>query len=145
MVDESLKLRIDLDVGADADAAEVEEATLQLRDELLELDVEDVERLSGGRPPADTRALEAVLLGALVVTATQELVRPVVRAVADWLARRSKRRSGQVLADSAGGSDLVADRSIQVEVDGDVIVITDPSAEDQQRLMEAFIARHASG
>ncbi len=39
-----LKLRIDVGVDPDADAEELDEATIQLRRELLELDIDDVKR-----------------------------------------------------------------------------------------------------
>ena len=124
MEDEGLQVRIDVGVEPDADAADLDEATLQLRRELLELDVQDVERPAEGSPPPGARAVEAALLGTLVVTATQELVGAVVRAVAGWLARRPN-------------------RSVKLEIAGDSIEVTDPSAEDQQRLIEAFLTRHA--
>ena len=55
---DGLKLRIDLGVEPDADAAELDEATQQLRRELLELDVENVERPSAGpAPPGAPSAL----------------------------------------------------------------------------------------
>ena len=118
-------VRLHLEVAGDvgADAAELDDAALQLRRELLELDVEDVERPAGGPPPAGTRAVEAALIGTLVVTATRELVGAVIRVVAGWLSRSSG-------------------RSVKLEIDGDSIDVTDPSAEDQRRLIEAFLARH---
>lgn len=122
---EGLKLRIDVGVEPDADAAELDEATRQLRQELMELDVEDVERPSAGPAPPGTRAVEAALLGALVVTATQELVSAVVRAVTGWLGRRPG-------------------RTVKLEIGGDSIELTDPSAEDQRRLIEAFLAHHTA-
>jgi hypothetical protein len=47
----------------------------------------------------------------------------VVRAVSGWLGRRPN-------------------RSVTLEIDGDSIHVTDPSAEDQQRLIDAFLVRH---
>ncbi len=122
---EAVELRIDVRIEPDADAAELDEATLQLRRELLELDVQDIERPSAGPPPAGTRAVEEALLGTLVVTATRELVDTLVHVVAGWLRRSSN-------------------RSVKLEIDGDSIEVTDPSAEDQRRLIEAFLARHAA-
>jgi hypothetical protein len=46
---------IRVDAGPDADAGEVAEATLQLRHELLDLDVDAVEPAPGGDPPPGTR------------------------------------------------------------------------------------------
>lgn len=122
---DGVKSRIDVDVGVehDADAAELDEATLALRRELLELDVEDVERPADGPPPPGTSAVGAALVGTLVVTAAGELVSVVFRTVAGWIGRRPN-------------------RSVKLEIDRDSIEVTDPSAEDEQRLIEAFLARH---
>ncbi|MBV8942982.1 MAG: hypothetical protein JO240_14735 [Solirubrobacterales bacterium] len=123
MAQAPVQIRINVGLEIDADAEELNEATLHLRRELLELEIHDVERPSAGSPPAGARAAEAALLGTLVVTAAQELVGAVVRTVASWLARR-------------------ANRSVKLEIAGDSIEVTDPSAEDQRRLIEAFLARH---
>ena len=62
---------VQLAVGPDDDAEQVAEATLRLRRELLDLDVEAVEVPSAGEPPPGTRAVELAALGALVVTVAQ--------------------------------------------------------------------------
>jgi hypothetical protein len=118
-------VRLQLEVGGDlgADAVELDEATLQLRGELLELDVDNVERPAGGPPPPGTRGVESAIVGTLVVTATREVVGAVIRVVAGWLGRSSG-------------------RSVKLEIDGDSIEVTDPSAEDQRRLIAAFLERH---
>ena len=64
-------LGIHVAVGPDADAEEVAEATLQLRRELLDLDVEAVELPRAGKAPPGTRAVELAALGALLVTIYQ--------------------------------------------------------------------------
>ena len=123
---ERLKLRIDVGVEPDADAAELDEATMQLRSELLELDVEDVERPTAGPPPPGARAAEVALLGTLLVTAGQEVIRALGRVLGDWLSRGAK-------------------RTIKLQLDNDIIELTSVSEEDQQRLLDAFLARHTAG
>ena len=123
MTGRDLELRIEIGGEPDEDALALDEATRQLRLELLELDVEDVTRPTASPPPG-ARAAEVALLGTLVVTVGQELVGSVVRAIASWLGRRSN-------------------RTIRLELAGDSIELSDPSAEDQQRLIEAFLRRHA--
>jgi hypothetical protein len=125
MTDGGLELRVDVGLEPDADAGELDAATLQLRRELLELDVEDVERPSAGPAPEGARAVEAALLGTLVVRTTSEVVGAIVQAVAGFLARRPN-------------------RSVRLEMDGDSIELTDPSAEDQRRLLGAFLAKHGA-
>ena len=119
-------LGIQLAVGPDNDAEEVAEATLQLRRELLDLDVEAVELARAGEPPAGTRAVELAALGALLVTfAKSQILTAVVAAVRSWLARSQQ-------------------RSIKLEIGGDVLELTAVSSSEQRRLTEEWLRRHES-
>ena len=119
-------LGIQVAVGPDADAEEVADATLQLRRELLDLDVEAVELSAAGEPPPGTRAVELAALGALVVTVAQSpLLGPVVAAVRSWLAG-------------------APERSIKLELDGDTLELTGLSSKEQQRLVDEWLRRHES-
>jgi hypothetical protein len=119
-------LGIQVAVGPDADAEEVADATLQLRRELLDLDVEAVELPAAGEPPPGTRAVELAALGALVVTVAQSpLLGPVVAAVRSWLAGAPQ-------------------RSIKLELDGDTLELTGLSSKEQQRLVDEWLHRHES-
>jgi hypothetical protein len=119
-------LGIQVAVGPDADAEEVAEATLQLRRELLDLDVEAVELPRAGDPPPGTRAVELAALGALVVTFAQSpLLGPVVAAVRSWLAGSPQ-------------------RSIKLELDGDALELTGLSSNEQRRLVDEWLRRHES-
>jgi hypothetical protein len=120
-----VELRLDVGVEPDADAAELDQAASQLRQELLGLDVDAVERLRGEAPPPGTRAAEATLLGALVVDLGHEALAAVVRTIQSWIARR-------------------LDRSVKVTLGDDSIELTNVSDEDQRRLIDSFVARHAS-
>jgi hypothetical protein len=119
-------LGIQLAVGPDDDAEEVAEATLQLRRELLDLDVDAVELPPGGEAPPGTRAVELAALGALAVTfAKSPLLGPVVSAVRAWLAGQPQ-------------------RSIKLELDGDVLELTGLSSKEQRRLTDEWLRRHTS-
>ncbi|HZD74257.1 MAG TPA: hypothetical protein VE776_10310 [Actinomycetota bacterium] len=119
-------LGIQLAVGPDNDAEEVAEATLQLRRELLDLDVEAVELARAGEPPAGTRAVELAALGALLVTfAKSQMLTAVVAAVRSWLGRSQQ-------------------RSIKLEIGGDVLELTAVSSSEQRRLAEEWLRRHES-
>jgi hypothetical protein len=63
-------LGIQVELGPDADDEEVAEATLQLRRELLDLDVDSVDLPTAGQPPPGTRGVELAALGALLVSVT---------------------------------------------------------------------------
>ena len=78
MVDGSVQLQVEVGLDGDADAAELNQATLLLRQELLDLDVDEVERPAAGIPPAGARGSEAVVLGTLLVTASREIVEALI-------------------------------------------------------------------
>jgi hypothetical protein len=119
-------LGIQVAIGPDDDAEQVAEATLGLRRELLDLDVEAVELPRVGEPPPGTRAVELAALGALVVTVAQSrLLAPVVAAVQSWLASTHQ-------------------RSVKLELDGDVLEVTGVSSRDQQRLIDEWLRRHTN-
>jgi hypothetical protein len=110
--------------GPDDDAEQLAEATMQLRRELLDLDVEGVEVPGAGEPPG-TRAVELAALGALVVTVSQsQLLAPVVAAIRSWPAGSPR-------------------RSIKLELDGDTLELTGVSSKEQQRLVDEWLRRHA--
>jgi hypothetical protein len=124
MDDAPTTLGIQLAVGPDDDSEEVAEATLRLRRELLDLDVEAVEVPRAGEPPPGTRAVELAALGALVVTVAQSnLLAPIVATVRSWLAGQQQ-------------------RSIKLELDGDVLELTGVSSKEQQRLADEWLRRH---
>jgi hypothetical protein len=122
MGDERQSLRIDVGVGPDGDAAELDEATTQLRRELLEVDVDDVERPTAPAP-AGARAAGADLVGTLVVTFGEEVMRALGRVVGDFLSRGRG-------------------RTLTLERNGDSITLSNASDEDQQRALDAFLAWH---
>jgi hypothetical protein len=126
MEDQLAMLGIQVAVGPDADPEEVAEATLQLRRELLDLDVEAVEVPRAGAPPPGTRAVELAALGALVVTVAQSpLLGPVLATVRSWLAGSPQ-------------------RSIKLELDGDALELSGLSSKEQQRLADEWLRRHES-
>ena len=120
-----VQLQVEVGLDADADAVELDEETVRLRDELLELDVDAVERPAGGPPPPATRAVEAALLGTLLVEAGREVIGAVVRTIAGWAAQRRA-------------------RNVKLTLGGDSLELSDISDESQRQLLEAFLVRHAS-
>lgn len=117
-------LGIQVELGPDADDEEVAEATLQLRRELLDLDVDSVDLPTASQPPPGTRGMELAALGALLVSVTQsQLLAPVLAAVRSWL----------------GGS---SQRSIKLELEGDTLELTGISSTEQRRLVDEWLQRH---
>jgi Effector Associated Constant Component 1 len=118
-----LEIRV---VDPDADASRLDELTSRLRRELLQLDVQGVERASTGPAPPGTRAGEVAEIGTLVVTltTTPALLTSLVVALRAWLGSKSK-------------------RSATVTGPEGSIVLTGLSSSDQQRLIDAFVASHS--
>jgi len=107
----------------DADAEEVAELALRLRDALRDIDGAAVELSRSGAPPAGTKAGEAVEWGTLLVQlASSGAMTALISAASAWLARR---RSG----------------SIRVKIGDDELELTGASSEQQQRLVDEWLAR----
>jgi hypothetical protein len=113
----------------DADAERLDELTSSLRQELLRLDVEDVTALRAGAPPPGARGLDVAAVGSLLVALGSSAggVGAVISAITGWLSRG-----------------LGPHRSVRLEIDGDVLELSETSAADQDRLIGLFIARHAT-
>lgn len=124
---EELRVRLAED-GADAERLDA--LTGYLRRELLQLDVEDVTPMRGDDAPPGARAFDVVAVGGLLVTLgrSAEGQQAVVSAVRNWLARGAGPR-----------------RTVRLEIDGDVLELSEATAADQDRLIEVFVGRHAAG
>jgi hypothetical protein len=116
-------LRIEVVGSPGTDAEELDDATRVLREELLALDVLDV-RAAHVAVPDGARAVEAVAAGTLLVTLNAGLLAIVARAVHAWIER--------------GGA-----RSAILQIGSDRIELGGASREDQQRLIDAFVALQA--
>ena len=112
-----------------SDDLRLEELSLQLRNELMQTDVESVEPAAGGAVPEGARSPLALLAGALVAQLSDPgKLLSVVRAVVDWLRR----------------DDGSKKRSVHIEIDGDILDLDHVDDETQQRLVDQWIARHAT-
>lgn len=113
-----------------ADAERLAGLTGFLRQELLQLDVDDVTALRAGEPPPGTRAFDVALVGGLLVTLSHSVgaLRAVVSAIQTWLQRGEGAR-----------------RSVRLEIGGDVLELSEATAADQDRLVGFFLSRHATG
>lgn len=119
-------VRLQIEPGADLDAEELERLAVQLREELLELDVGSVLPVSAGPAPEGARAVEALAVGVMMITAVRSgaAVFSVVTAVRSWLNRNKTTRVRLTL----NGHEL--------EVDG-------LSSEAQERMITEWLARAA--
>jgi hypothetical protein len=124
-VDMDSEIRVQL-AEEGADAERLDSLTGYLREELLQLDVEDVTTLRAGPPPPGSRALDAAVAGGLLVTVGRSAagLRTVVSAVRRWLARGDR------------------NRRVRLEIGGDALELSHATAEDQEKLISVFLARH---
>jgi hypothetical protein len=126
-MDRELRLQLS-EEGADAGRLTV--LTGYLRSELLRLDVEDVKALPAGQPPPGSRAFDGATVGGLLIALGQsaEGLQLVVSAIKGWL-RRGERKG----------------RTVRLELGGDALELSQASTADQERLIEMFVSRHATG
>jgi hypothetical protein len=121
------ELRLQLSESG-ADAERLDTLTRYLRQELVDLGVGDVTAQPAGPPPPGARAIEALAIGGLLVTLSESAqgVRKVVAAIRGWL--------------SQGGT---TKRTVRLELEGDVLELSEVSEKEQTRLIELFVSRHA--
>jgi hypothetical protein len=110
-----------------SDDEELERLAGQLRRELLDLDIDDVVRLTEGEAPTGSKGFDMAAVGTLLVriAATPAALSAVVSVVRSWLGRQ-------------GG------RSVKIAIAGDMIELTGLSSDDQHRLIEGWIDSHAT-
>jgi hypothetical protein len=106
-----------------SDAGRTEEDTARLRAELGELDVENIRLAPGTGPPENARAVSAVEIGGLLITAveTPVVLAQIVSIVRDWLFRNR----------GAYTAELV--------IGDDKLVVTGTSRETQERLIREWL------
>ena len=116
------QVRVHVDGYPDSDDEERADLATRLRDEMVDQGVEDVAHPEAVAPSgAKGGALE---WAQLVVTMAGTLG-PMVTAVRSWLGRHPR-------------------AAITLEIDGDRLTLDEASAEEQQRLVETFLARHGA-
>jgi hypothetical protein len=120
------RIEIAVEPLPDADAADLVELAGLLRTELLDTDVDRVEFAREGLPPSGAKAVDVLAIGSLVVELGRsvQVLLGVVSAVRSWV-------SGHAV------------RGVKIQMDGDVLEIGRASSEEQRRLIEIWIARHA--
>ncbi|MFF8672577.1 hypothetical protein [Streptomyces sp. NPDC015242] len=120
-------LRLELLGLPDTDEDELFRLSTRLRRSLLDLDVADVRlaRFSGDVAPG-AKSTELIAAGTVVVTATSFVLRQVLQLADTWLKNRPV-------------------RGIKVELDGRTLELSDASAVERERLIDAFLAHEPPG
>ena len=127
MDNEHGELALQLETLPDTDSEELAALVQRLRAELLDLDVDRVEPLTAGEAPEGAKGVELLALGGLVVqfVLLPGVLTSIVDGVRSWLQRQSA-------------------RSVKLTLDGDSLEVTGVSSEEQDRLVELWIARNAN-
>ena len=116
-----------VELAADVDEQELDAMTSSLRRQLLELDVEEVERVPAAPPPEGAKAVEAFAVGALLVklVANRNTLGAVTGVLRSWLAGRP-------------------DRTAKLRFGDEEVEFTGLSSEQQEQLLASWIERQAS-
>lgn len=121
------QLVLSIKADPETDAEELEELTRQLREEIMELDVESADFAGVEEVPAGAKVVEPISLGTVLVTllATGGVITTLINAIQAWLTRHER-------------------QSITIEIDGDKLEITGISDGEKQQLVNAWIHRHTT-
>lgn len=125
MTERVARLGLCIETGSEADAEELAGLAVDLREQLLDLDIERAAPATAGQAPPGTRAGEIFVTGALTVmlALSKKLLTALTETVQSWVSR-------------SGG------RSVKLELDGDVLEVTGITRRDQRELIQAWIDRH---
>jgi hypothetical protein len=120
------QLEINLQVDEDLSPIEMEELTAALQRELLQLDVESVDRVSAGPAPDGSRGVDLAALGELIVQVGKAapVLGQVVAVIEAWASRSPK-------------------RTVKLTIGGDTLELDGLSERDQRLVIRNWMARHA--
>jgi membrane-associated two-gene conflict system component 1 (EACC1) len=117
-------LSVQIAAGPDSDQEELDRLSLDLRHELLELDVDSVVRAPNGPAPSNAMAVGTSLSDVLIVSLSNSTVLvSVIHALGWWIKRGTGRRA-------------------RVKIGGNIIEIDSASTEDKARLIELWLDWH---
>ncbi|MFE5023120.1 hypothetical protein ACFRAO_07250 [Streptomyces sp. NPDC056656] len=112
-----------------AEAEHVAELTTYLREELLDLDVEDVSAVPGEEVPAGARAVDVTQIGSLLVTlgTSATALNQVVTVIRSWLGRCQDTRP-----------------SLRLTLDNDTLEISEATDEQITEAFDIFVQKHST-
>ena len=112
----------------EAEAERVAELTGYLREELLELDVDDVATLPGEEAPPGARAVEVAQIGALLVTlgSSTNALNQVITVIRSWMGRHHHTHP-----------------SLRLQMGDDVLEIHKATDDQITEAFEMFLQRHS--
>lgn len=118
-------VRVQIGLGAGRDAEELTDCVLGLREELLGLDVEAVDQAPPRQAPAKAKGLADGDVGALVITLSNSAVLvALVSVLKSWVGRDRGRK-------------------VTIRLGEDSLEVGRASDRQQDRVIEAWLERHA--
>ncbi|WDV53089.1 hypothetical protein PV963_23345 [Streptomyces coeruleorubidus] len=113
----------------DAEAERVAELTGYLREELLDLDVDDVTALTSGEVPPGARAVDVTEIGALLVSlgSSATALSQVLTVVRSWLGRRHDTHP-----------------SLHLQLGDDVLEVSEATDDQVAEAFKIFLQRHST-
>jgi hypothetical protein len=123
------RLTLVVEPDTDADPETADRLVRQLRTELENVEVDDVEPLGPEDAPEGAKGADPYSLGALLVTlsAGGGVFSLLIQTARDWLGRQA-----------------AADK-ISVTIDGDTLVLEKSTEQERGALIEAYVRRHEAG
>lgn len=121
----SLGLRMRLQPQPYDDADDLDEATQQLRDVLLDLEVDAVRPLEDPAVPLDAKGVAALAGWLAVQMGGFAGIRAIIAAIREWAGR--------------------SNRQVEVTIDGDTLKVSGISSAQQDKLINDWLDRHAPG
>lgn len=125
MTERIARLDMYIETDSEAEAEELARLAVQLRQQLVELDIESAEPATAGPAPPDTRAGELLTAGALIVMLVRspEIFKALVETVQLWIS-------------------LSRGRSVKLEIDGDKLELNGITRKDQRAVIQAWVNRN---
>jgi hypothetical protein len=125
MADKTAHLKLSVEAGPGSDAEESAELTGQLRESLLDLDVDQVDLTQAEDAPSGSKGIPIDWSTLLVtLSASGGVLTAVINTVQSWLARQGQ-------------------RSVTLEIGGDKLTLTGASSREQQQLVDNWIRQHS--
>jgi hypothetical protein len=121
-MEETNRLILQVLPGEDSDAEELADLGDGLREELLEWDVSSVERLPAEEVPPGAKGIGEVAGWLVAQFGTLDGLRAALAGVRAWAARTH--------------------RTVEVTMDGDTLKLEAATAQQQQEIIDAWLARH---
>jgi hypothetical protein len=123
-MDDTNRLLLQVLPGQDSDAEELADLGGQLRAELLDFDLDSVEPLPAAEVPPGAKGIGQVAGWLVAQFATLDGLRAVINGVRAWAARTR--------------------RTVEITMDGDTLKVGAATAQQQQEMIDAWLARHAT-